>query len=133
MCQWMIEGQLARGSRPGFTPQQIAVSTSTVRRWIDEAKADFQIRSIICLLSEKQLGLYDGLPGGLLAHYRRMGFEVEHIPVRTGQPLSQRQKARLWSAYGRLKKPVLIHCSAGYGRSKKASTYIAKRLDQERD
>ncbi len=133
MPQWVIEGQLARGSRPGFTPQQIPVSTAKVRRWIDEAKADFQIRSIICLLSEKQLGLYDGLSGGLLAHYRRMGFEVEHIPLRTGQPLSDRQLRDLWNAYRRFKTPVLIHCSAGYGRSKKASNYIAKRLRQGRD
>jgi len=134
MPEWVIEGQLARGSRPGFDgSRQVPVSREKVQRWIDEAKADFQIRSIICLISENQLELYAGLRSGLLEHYCSMGFEVKHIPLRTGVPLSDRQRDEIWEAYRRLKKPVLIHCSAGYGRSKRACTQIVKRLRQKRD
>lgn len=78
----MIDGQLARGRRPGYTGEQgQPVSIADVDAWLEEAKRA-GIRSIICLLADDQLQLYEQLPGGLLSHYRAAGYDVEHVQPR---------------------------------------------------
>jgi protein tyrosine phosphatase (PTP) superfamily phosphohydrolase (DUF442 family) len=94
-----------------------------------EAK-EMGIASIICLLAEDQLHLYDELPGGLVSYYRSFGFTVEHVPALDHQdpPLNDYHLERIWSAYQSLEKPVLIHCSAGRDRTGRAVEHIQQRL-----
>jgi len=53
-----------------------------------------------------------------------------HIPVRNYKhpALSDHELLKVWNAYKRLEKPVLVHCSAGLGRSGKAVSYIKQNL-----
>ena len=71
------------------------------------------IRSIICLLADDQLNLYDDVPGGLLSHYRAAGFTVEHVPARDHQhpPLTRQHLDEIWRAYESLPKPILVHAA----------------------
>ena len=92
MFRWVIKGQLARGRRPGFGGKRgRQIARSVVNAWIRDAKAQ-GIRSIICLLDERQLRLYEELRVGLVCHYRSTGFHVAHINARNGRkpPLSDR-------------------------------------------
>jgi protein tyrosine/serine phosphatase len=88
------------------------------------------IVSIICLLAEDQLTLYDELPGDLVSYYRSFGFAVEHVPALDYQdpPLNDYHLERIWSAYQSLEKPVLIHCSAGRDRTGRAVEHIESQL-----
>jgi protein tyrosine phosphatase (PTP) superfamily phosphohydrolase (DUF442 family) len=131
LLRWVIEGQLARGRRPGYTPGGAQVARADVDRWAAEARAR-GIRSIICLLGEDQLHLYTSLPTDLTSYYRGIGFNVEHVPVRDHQspPLSEADLAKVWSAYTMLSKPVLVHCSAGVDRTGAAVEHIERQLSE---
>jgi hypothetical protein len=71
MFQWPIKGQLARGRRPGIEGKRGSqVPKSAVDPWIKEAKAQ-GIRSIICLLDERQLRFYEKQGGPVFGGYVR--------------------------------------------------------------
>ena len=132
MPVWEIDGNLARSGRPGYLWElDVPVPRNAVDAWISEIRG-FGIRSIICLLADDQLSLYAELPGGLLKHYEQAGFQVAHVPAEDHlrPPLSPGQLALVWSAYQRLPKPVVVHCSAGISRSGAAIEHI---MNQVRD
>ena len=66
----------------------------------------------------------------LVSYYRASGFQAKDIPVRNYKhpALSDRELKKVWEAYQRLEKPVLIHCSAGLDRTGKAVSYIKRKL-----
>ena len=128
---WVIPKELARGSRPGFSSRKRGqVSQSEVDAWIKKAKTDFGIRSVICLLDENHLRLYEQLQFGLIAYYRAKGLQVEHIAVRNSRSFSAVHFEKIWKAYQQLQKPVLVHCSAGRGRTRRAVSFIKRQLRQ---
>jgi protein-tyrosine phosphatase len=133
MPSWIREGELAISTRPGYhTGPEFWVPREAVDTWVSEM-LDAGIASIICLLDEDQLPLYRrSLPGGLLDHYRRQGFQLAHIPTADGQgePFTAEQLDRAWEAYQRLPKPVLVHCSAGHDRTGRVVRHVLERLQE---
>lgn len=132
--QWVWPGLLARSPRPGYLPgAETAVPRSVVDDWTREIKAA-GIASILCLLDQDQLPLYDrALPGGLLQYYADAGFAVGHVPARDEQliPFTPEQLEEAWQTYLRLPKPVLVHCSAGYDRTGRVVAYLLQRAEFE--
>jgi protein-tyrosine phosphatase len=132
MFRWVIQQQLARGRRPGIEGKRGSqVAKSVVDNWIKEAKA-LGIRSVIVLLDDRQLRFYQELPTDLGSYYRRKGLNVAHInaPNMRRPPLSDQHLKEIWKAYQRLEKPVLVHCSAGIGRTGAVMSDIRSRLAQ---
>ena len=134
MVSWIVEGELAVSARPGFAPgEERAVAAETVEAWIARAR-EAGVRSVICLLGDDQLPLYEGaLPEGLLARYRTAGFAVAHHGVRDGltEPFTPAQLDETWESFQRLPKPVLVHCSAGHDRTGRVVRHILGRLEGE--
>jgi protein-tyrosine phosphatase len=114
-----ISGRVWSTARPGYDHgRNQPVELEVVDCWIEEASRA-GMRSILCLLDDSQLRLYLACPGRLLRHYREEGFEVGHLPVADHKdpPLTEGQLQRAVALIRALPKPVLVHWSAGMGRT----------------
>ncbi len=123
--EWVKEGVLARSLRPGY-PKKQGIGQAEVDRWLEPIQ-ESGIRSIICLLDDEQLKFYD-VTEGLVAYYRKKGFDVVHIPVRDHKSpaLSPEESRGVLEAFRGLPKPVLVHCSAGRDRTGAAVRFLSK-------
>jgi protein tyrosine phosphatase (PTP) superfamily phosphohydrolase (DUF442 family) len=131
MIRYAIKDRLAGSPRPGYSlDRDRRVPKPVVDAWIADAMAH-GIRSIICLLHDEHLELYDDLGSDLVAYYRQHGFDVTHISVRDHQPPSLDADAleRIARAYVTLPQPVLVHCIAGVDRTGRALEYLKQRFD----
>ena len=132
MPTWIVDGELAISPRPGYQPgAEYRVPRPVIDAWVNDMR-EAGIASIICLLADDQLPLYErSLPDGLLSYYAILGFEVAHVPTPDGlrEPFTPEQLEAAWEAYQRLPKPVLVHCSAGFDRTGRVVRHIEGRLD----
>ena len=79
MISWVVEEKLARSSRPGYGGERgVMVTQKVVDAWIREARS-LGIRSIICLLNDEHLCLYDKIPGGLIGYYTHLNFGLRRF------------------------------------------------------
>lgn len=133
MPTWVIPRALARSGRPGYSGERgRLVSSEEVDEWLTKVRA-CGIKSIMCLLAEDQLPLYNRLPAGLISYYQNAGFAVVHIPVQDHRqpPLTKEQLEKVWETYQAFPKPVLVHCSAGIDRTGRAVEHIQHLLAKE--
>lgn len=135
--QWVVKDKLAKSGRPGRELRaDQGVPRAVVDEWIKKVQR-MGVQSIICLLDDEHLHLYNDLPAGLLDYYRQNGFAVVHLPVRDpahhpeGQKTLEENLEKAWQAFQDLPGPVLVHCSAGIDRTGRVIEYIRSRLDEE--
>jgi len=124
-AQKTIFGELAYSPRPGYPNKVVSLLelNTTIAQW-----KKIGIKSIICLLSEKEINeYYQSIEYNLIYFYKQNGFEVFHIDVTDFQKpeLNKNQLYILGEYYKTIKKhPTLIHCGAGEDRSGYAIAYL---------
>jgi hypothetical protein len=142
LCVWILPGQLAAAQRPlrddpcfpHKDPLPLS-ARSKIRDWVKHIKDEVGIRSVICLLTARQLKKYyisgglDLHPEGLLGYYRSQGLEVSPIETPDFQRPSSDIMNRALIAFQSLPKPILLHCSAAIDRTTPVAAFIASKCD----
>ncbi len=135
---WVIQDTLACAQRPlrdhitfgGRNPLR-PEAKALVEAWVERViRSGF--RSIISLLEEAQLDRYYvrggiGLhPKGLLGYYESRKLSVESVPCQDYQRPTAEQMLLVLDAFGRLPKPILLHCSAGIDRTAPVAAFLVE-------
>ena len=139
---WAMDDELACSQRPlrdhphfgGPRPRPLPrEARSLVVGWVERVKEEMKIRSIICLLEDKQLdrhyvrGGLDLHEGGLLGYYEAQGLEVRHFPMTDYQRPSENSMRTILETFNELPKPVLLHCSAAIDRTTPVAAFIVQQ------
>ena len=142
---WLLNGDLACSQRPlrdhpifgGRRHPLPPKAKPLVIEWVDRVQS-LCVRSIISLLEDGQHEKYyirgglDLHPQGLYGYYGSRGFEYCTIPI-VDSPKSLRSnegrilEERVLAAFDRMRKPVLLHCSAGIDRTSPVAAYIVSK------
>jgi hypothetical protein len=145
---WVIPSALACAHRPlrhhprfGGRGRDLPPEASgAIHSWARRMR-EYGIRSLICLMHPKEVLHYAELDldgENLIGFYRKAGFAVRHIPWEdpahrsSGERRSfpdecARVSEEALAAFDALKKPVLLHCSAGIDRSSPIAAFIFTR------
>ena len=99
-----------------------------IDEWVINARAH-QIRSVICLLDDRELSRYRSI-GGLMEFYRAAGFQAENIAVPDGTDPPVRLY-ELTSALRRLAKPIVIHANSEDDYRTKKAVKLLSEWDEE--
>jgi hypothetical protein len=142
LCVWILPGQLAASQRPlrddpcfpHKDPLPLS-ARSKVQDWVKHMKQEVGIRSVICLLTARQLKKYYISGGlelhseGLLGYYTSQELEVSPIETPDFQRPSSEIMDRALVAFQTLPKPILLHCSAAIDRTTPVAAFIASKCD----
>jgi len=135
---WVIPWKLACSQRPlrdhpcfgGRTPLP-PEARPLVTKWVERIQRELGMRSIICLLEERQLDRYYVRGGielherGLLGYYESQDLAVRHFPMTDYQRPPESEMRKVLVAFDELPKPVLLHCSAAIDRTTPVAAFIA--------
>ncbi|MEN6349586.1 MAG: hypothetical protein ABFD08_09370 [Syntrophomonas sp.] len=144
ILHWVIDGRLACAHRPlrhhrlyGGSGKNLAPSAADLVRFWGEQILIEGVRSVISLMHDRDLACYTSLDLGttnLLEYYKSIGLEVAHVPWEDPhhkRSTAEEKKKTLLAvreealtAYDRLKKPVMVQCSAGIDRSSPVAAFI---------
>lgn len=123
--KWKISNILAYSSRPGYPNKIVALSTldKTIGLWKDKG-----IKSIICLLSDKEIKeYYESINFNLINFYKLNGFKVFHLSINDFKKpaLNNIELNIILKEQKKLELPLLVHCGAGEDRTGIVVDYLA--------
>lgn len=121
---WAKKHILAHSSRPGYPSKAVTLKTlnDTITKW-----KNFNIKSIICLLSNEEINMYyKAIDNDLISYYKKEGFHVFHISIEdyNNPPVSDDDLMIIDKEYQEMQKPVLVHCGAGQDRTGRVVEFI---------